>query len=203
MTAIRAIFWDVGGVLLTNAWDHNERASALEHFHLDANEFQQRHQAVVEPFERGEITLDEYLAQTVFYQERPFSRDEFRDYMFSLSKPLPGSFDFARGLTRSGKYMMATINNESRELNLHRIETFGMHGIFTLFFSSCFVHMRKPDPAIYRLVLDVTQIPAAECVFVDDRPENLKAAAEVGIQTAQMRGLEQLQAELDKLGVRP
>jgi putative hydrolase of the HAD superfamily len=203
LTAFRALFWDVGGVLLTNAWDHNERTAALSHFQLDADDFQRRHETVVEPFERGELTLDEYLAQTVFYHLRPFTRDEFRDYMFSLSKPLPGSLDFAQALGRSGKYLMATINNESRELNLHRIEKFGMRDIFRLFFSSCFVRMRKPDPEIYQLALDVTQISPAESVFVDDRPENLKAAAGVGMQTVQMRGLEQLQADLAKLGVQP
>ena len=81
--AIRAIFWDVGGVLLSNAWDHTERAAALEHFHLDAEEFRDRHEMVVSSFERGKITLDEYLDRTVFYRTRPFTRDEFRDYMFS------------------------------------------------------------------------------------------------------------------------
>jgi putative hydrolase of the HAD superfamily len=100
--AIRAIFWDVGGVLLTNAWDHKERTDALEHFHLDRDAFEERHEKVVQAFERGELSLDEYLQRTIFYVERPFSRDEFRDYMFSLSQPLPGMLDFAQSLSDSG-----------------------------------------------------------------------------------------------------
>ncbi len=117
MSEIHTIFWDVGGVLLTNAWDHNERAQALEHFHLDQKEFQARHEMVVSSFERGKITLDEYLDRTIFYTARSFTREEFRDYMFALSRPMTDVLAFGRALAGSGKYFMGTINNESRELN--------------------------------------------------------------------------------------
>ena len=100
MPAIRALFWDVGGVLLTNAWDRTERTAALEHFHLDQEEFHDRHEMVVSSFERGKITLDEYLDRTVFYRTRPFARDAFRDYMFSLSQPFPDVLEFAQALSR-------------------------------------------------------------------------------------------------------
>lgn len=203
MSAIRAIFWDVGGVLLTNAWDHTERATALEHFHLDQEEFRGRHELVVSSFERGRITLDEYLDRTVFYCERPFTRDAFRDYMFSLSKPLPGNLEFAQALCASGKYFMGTINNESRELNNFRIDKFGLRKIFRLFISSCFVGLRKPERDIYRMALETTQIPADECCFIDDRALNLECAAKLGMQTIQMQNVEQLREGLAKLGVNP
>ena len=103
MSAIRAIFLDVGGVLLSNAWDHMERADALEHFHLDTKEFQARHEVVVSSFERGKISLDEYLDRTVFYCVRPFTRDQFRDYMLSLSRPMPEVLNFVRTLAGAGK----------------------------------------------------------------------------------------------------
>ena len=202
MSAIRAIFWDVGGVLLTNAWDHTERADALEHFHLDAKEFQTRHEMVVSSFERGKITLDEYLDRTVFYCDRPFTREAFRDYMFSLSQPMPEVLAFARALADSGKYFMGTINNESRELNLHRIEKFGLREIFGLFVSSCFVGLRKPESGIYRLAIEITQFNPQECCFIDDRALNLECAAKLGMRTIQMQTLEQLRGELGKLGVR-
>src|ERR1700691_2144409 len=114
---IQAILWDVGGVLLSNAWDHDERRRTLDHFHLDLDDFHARHEMVVCSFECGKISLDEYLRQTVFYKERPFTPDEFRNYMFSLSEPKPEVLAFARALANSGKYLMATLNNESRELN--------------------------------------------------------------------------------------
>jgi putative hydrolase of the HAD superfamily len=201
LPAIRAIFWDVGGVLLTNAWDHTERAEALEHFHLDEKEFHGRHEMVVSSFERGKITLDEYLDRTVFNRVRTFSRDEFRDYMFSLSKPIPEVLELAKALSDSHKYFMGTINNESRELNYYRIEKYGFRQIFRLFISSCFVGLRKPERDIYRLALETTQIPANECCFIDDRALNLECAAKLGMHTIEMRQVKQLREDLAKLGV--
>ena len=201
MPAIRAIFWDVGGVLLTNAWDRTERTKALEHFHLDEEEFHDRHEMVVSSFERGKITLDEYLDRTVFYRPRPFDREAFRNYMFTLSQPFPDVLGFAQALTDSGKYFMGTINNESRELNNQRIKKFGLQKIFRLFISSCYVGFRKPERDIYRLALETTQIPPDECCFIDDRALNLECAAKLGMHTIEMQGLEQLRGELGRLGV--
>lgn len=202
MSTIHAIFWDVGGVLLTNAWDHTQRLAALERFRLDEKEFNSRHEMVVSSFERGKITLDEYLDRTVFYRERPFTRDQFRDFMFSLSKPIPDVLAFARGLADSGKYFMGTLNNESRELNLYRIGQFGLREVFRLFVSSCFVGLRKPESGIYRLATEITQINPAECCFIDDRALNLECAAKLGMRTIQMQTLHQLREELAKLGVK-
>lgn len=201
MSAIRAIFWDVGGVLLSNAWDRTQRTTALEHFHLDEAEFHDRHEMVVSSFERGKITLDEYLDRTVFYRTRPFTRDEFRDFMYSLSQPFPEVLSFAQALSDSGKYFMGTINNESRELNYYRIEKCGLRKMFRLFVSSCFVGFRKPERDIYRLALETTQIPAEACCFIDDRALNLECATKLGMKTIEMQNVEQLRADLAKLGV--
>ena len=202
MSTIHAIFWDVGGVLLTNAWDHTQRMAALKHFRLDEEEFHSRHEMVISSFERGKISLDEYLDRTVFYRNRPFSRDEFRDYMFSLSEVMPEVLAYARTLADSRKYFMGTINNESRELNLYRIEKFGLGEIFRLFVSSCFVGLRKPESGIYRLAIEITQINPEECCFIDDRELNLECAAKLGMRTIQMQTLDQLREELGKLGVK-
>jgi putative hydrolase of the HAD superfamily len=202
VSTIRAIFWDVGGVLLTNAWDHSERMAALDHFRLDEEEFHSRHEMVVSSFERGKISLDEYLDRTVFYRNRSFTRDEFREYMFSLSQPMPEVLTFAHALADSGRYFMGTINNESRELNLHRIKKYGLREIFRLFVSSCFVGLRKPESGIYLLALETTQINPAECCFIDDRALNLECAAKLGMRTIQMQTLEQLREDLGKLGVK-
>lgn len=201
MAGMRAVFWDVGGVLLSNAWDHTERAQALERFRLDKPEFTARHEMVVSSFERGEMSLDEYLEKTVFYSTRPFTREEFKEYMFSLSQPKPEVLTFARTLAESGKYLMGTINNESRELNLYRIEKFALREIFRVFVSSCFVGLRKPESGIYRLALEITQIDPAECCFIDDRALNLECAAKLGMKTIQMKSLEQLREDLQSVGV--
>ncbi|MGC2194518.1 MAG: HAD family phosphatase [Terriglobales bacterium] len=201
MPEIKALFWDVGGVLLTNAWDRTQREAALERFQLDREEFADRHELVVSSFERGKITLDEYLDRTVFYRPRPFTREEFRKFMYSLSKPDLDALAFAGKLAGSGKYLMGTINNESRELNQYRIEKFGMRFIFKLFVSSCYVGLRKPEEGIYRQALDVTQQVPEECCFIDDRALNLEVAKRLGMHTIEMDTVEQLSADLQKLGV--
>jgi putative hydrolase of the HAD superfamily len=200
---VRALFWDVGGVLLTNAWDHTQRAAALQHFGLDEEEFHDRHEMEVPSFECGKITLEEYLDRTVFYRTRPFTRKAFEEFMFPLSQPMPEVLSFARSLADSGRYFMGTINNESRELNLYRIEQFGLRQIFRLFVSSCFVGLRKPELDIYRLALEITQMDAEEYVFIDDRELNLECAAKLGMHTIQMQTLPQLRGDLGKIGVRP
>ncbi len=199
MQKIRALFWDVGGVLLTNAWDHEERDLAVERFLLSKTEFEERHKELVPPFEEGKLGLDDYLGRAIFFQRRSFSREEFKQFMFSLSKPKPQNLELAREL--SAKYVMGTINNESRELNEYRIRNFGLTDYLDVFVSSCYVGLRKPDERIYRLAVDLTQHTAPECCFIDDRPENIEGAAKVGFATVLMKDAQQLQRDLQALGV--
>ncbi|MBV9342459.1 MAG: HAD family phosphatase [Acidobacteria bacterium] len=201
MEKIRALFWDVGGVVLTNAWDHEQRDAAVEHFLIDKSAFEARHKELVPLFEEGRISLDEYLDRAVFYQSRTFSREDVKRFMFSLSRPKPQVLELVRQL--SSKYLMATINNESRELNQYRIDNFALTDCFELFVSSCFVGMRKPDERIYRLGLDLTQHAPGECCFIDDRPGNIEGAAKVGLRTVLMKDAQQLRRDLADLGVEP
>jgi putative hydrolase of the HAD superfamily len=201
LSKISALFWDVGGVLLTNAWDHTERLRTLNHFRLSEAEFHDRHERVVSSFEQGKISLDEYLDRTVFYRERSFTRQAFKDDMFSQSHPDAEALNLAKELAQSGKYLMSTINNESKDLNLFRIEKFGLNKIFSLFVSSCFVGLRKPEAGIYKLALEITQKPPEECCFIDDRALNLECAKQLGMHVIQMENAGQLRQDLQKLGV--
>lgn len=201
MPEIKGLFWDVGGVLLSNAWDHTQRQQAIEQFGLEREEFSERHELVFSSFERGKISLDEYLDRTVFYRVQPFTRDEFKSYMYSLSTPDGAALAFAKELADSGRYLMGTINNESRELNAYRIEKFGLRSIFRVFVSSCYVGLRKPEEGIYKLTLDVTQQAPEQCCFIDDRALNLEVAKRLGMHTVEMHGAEQLRTELKKVGV--
>jgi putative hydrolase of the HAD superfamily len=176
-----------------------ERDLAIDHFHLDKAEFEARHKELVPAFEEGRLSLVDYLERSVFYQPRDFTQEDFNRFMFSLSTPKTAALEIARGL--SGKYFMATLNNESRELNQYRIQTFELADCFDLFVSSCFVGLRKPDERIYRLALDLVQRTPGECCFIDDRPGNIEAAAKLGMRTVLMKGAEQLRGELQGLGV--
>lgn len=201
MAEISALFWDNGGVILTNGWDRDSRRQAVEKFHLDWADFEDRHELMLDAFEKGNVSLDKYVQRTVFYRERPFTEEEFKEFMFAQSQPFPGALDFVRSLAVTKRYLMAALNNESLEINEYRIHKFELRDYFETFFSSCYLGVRKPDPAIYSLALKITQRNAAECVLIDDRGLNLECARELGMQTIQFHNVSQLRDELARRGV--
>jgi putative hydrolase of the HAD superfamily len=201
MASIRTIFSDVGGVLGTNGWDHAARREAADRFHLDFAQLSERHDLVVTAFETGQLDLDGYLDRVVFYEPRNFSRQDFKAYMFGVSRPFEVSLELFGRLARSRRYLMATLNNESRELNLHRISIFGLKRLFSVFFSSCFLGLKKPDEAIYRLALTLTQCEPQECLFIDDRALNIECARACGMQTIHCQDPARLEAQFREVGL--
>lgn len=203
MTAISTLFWDNGGVILTNGWDRGSRKRAVEKFGLDWAEFEDRHELVLDAFETAALSLDDYVKRVVFYRPRPFSAEEFKGFMFEQSQPFPDSLAFLGDLARSRKYLMHSLNNESLEINEYRIAKFKLRDYFEAFFSSCYLRLRKPHPEIYQLALKITQCQPQECILVDDRELNLECARELGINTVQYKSVSQLRDELARLGVAP
>jgi putative hydrolase of the HAD superfamily len=199
---VTAIFSDVGGVLLTNGWDRNSRHKLVERFHLDWEEFEDRHELVSTGLETGQLSLDHYLDRTIFYRPRDFTHQDVRDFMFARSQANADAFALFARLAESRRYFLATLNNESRELNLYRIERFSLRNYFTAFFSSCFLGVMKPNEAIYRLALDISRRDPAESVFIDDRPLNLECAARLGMRTVLFKNAAQLERDLEAAGAR-
>jgi len=201
MAAITAMFWDVGGVLLSNGWDRPTRQLACERFHIDWDDFQDRHELLISKFETGRLSLDQYLQRTVFYRTRPFSLQEFKDHIFSQSTPNQESLSLLQQISGRGCYLLGTINNESRELNEFRIQKFGLAKYFTLFVTSCYIGLRKPDEAIYRRALELTQRSPGECLFIDDRSLNVEIAAQVGLHAICFQDAARLRTELERYGI--
>ena len=201
MAEITTLFWDIGGVILTNGWDRSSRKEATAAFHLDWEEFQDRHDLSFPAFDSGLITLNEYLDRTLFYRSRSFSREEFIAFMFAESKEYPETRAILDKVSRSGKYFVGAINNEPLELNQYRIEAFDLRRNFLVFFSSCYVGSRKPEETIYRIALEVTQRPPEKCLFIDDRSLNLESPRRLGMSTIHHQNAEQLRSELGKFGV--
>jgi putative hydrolase of the HAD superfamily len=201
MARISALFWDNGGVILTNGWDRGSRQLAVEKFHLDWADFEDRHELMLDAFEKGDVGLDEYLRRVVFYRERPFTVEEFKKFFFEQSQPFPESLEFLGKLARTRKYMMAALNNESFEVNEYRIHTFHLRDYFEAFFSSCYLGLRKPGAEIYQKALKITQCDPTECILIDDRGLNLECARELGIHSIQFQRVDQLREDLMRLGV--
>ena len=200
MPDIALVLFDIGGVLGSNGWDREQRAAAIERFGLDAEDFQYRHEETVGALEAGQISLDEYLDVAVFCEARDFTRDEFRHFMFAQSEPWPDSIAVARDLARTG-VRMATLNNESEELNEYRIDHFGLCDVFPTFFTSCWLGVRKPTHEIYARVLGMTQSEPGQTLFVDDRAQNLRPAAALGMNTIRYESAAQLRSGLEAHGL--
>lgn len=197
-----AILFDVGGVLLTNGWDHRERANAVEHFQLDAEDLEARHLAIFAAWERDEVGLEEYLDEAVFYKPRPFSRDDFFEFVLSQSKLLDdGALSILGEIAASDKCMVGALNNEARATNEYRFAQFRLREYFQVAFSSCYLGLRKPEAAIYRRTLDILGRPPQRVLFIDDRQQNVEGAATAGMKGIRFEGADALRRELAQLEV--
>jgi putative hydrolase of the HAD superfamily len=202
MAEISTVLFDVGGVLLTNGWDRTERAAVLERFALDGVAFEQRHELANDAWEKGLMTAEQYLLQTVFYEPRPFTPGAFLQAMRERSVLLPhGAMRILQELAASEEVELAILNNEARELNDYRIERFEFGRYFDVFLSSCYLGLRKPDPKIFEVALDVLQRDPEEVAFIDDRAGNCAAAEALGIHSIQYQDESQCAQALERLGL--
>ncbi|MGD0939160.1 MAG: HAD-IA family hydrolase [Terracidiphilus sp.] len=196
------ILFDVGGVLLTNGWDHCERARVLEQFHLDVAEFEVRNPKPYAAWEIGAISVESYLDETVFYEPRGFSPQEFLAAICAQSEVLPdGALGILGELAAADQCLLGALNNEARETNEFRFNSFGLRKLFKVALSSCYLGLRKPDAAIYKHALDILGRPAERILFIDDRAGNVAGAQTQGMKAIQFESEETLRRELVSLGV--
>jgi putative hydrolase of the HAD superfamily len=200
-SSITTLFLDIGGVLLTNGWDHHIRRAAAERFGLDWEEMNERHNMTFDTYEVGKLSLGKYLDRVVFYAQRPFSPEEFRDYMFAESKALPGMIEFFAQLKGRYRLTVAAVSNEGRELTEHRVRAFELNKLMDFFICSAFVHFRKPDEDIYRLALDTAQAKPDQVVYVDDRQMFVEVARGLGIHGIHHQGLDSTRMSLAEFGL--
>ena len=196
------ILFDVGGVLLTNGWDHRERTAVAKQFSLDLTTFEALHAAHYDAWERDAINVAEYLDLTVFYEPRSFSKAAFYDAICAQSKEIPdGALGVLHDVATTCNCLVGALNNEARETNEFRFQKFGLRNVFDVALSSCYLGLRKPDAAIYKRALDILGRPAERVLFIDDRPENVAGATGVGMNGIVFKGAEGLRSELVGLGV--
>ena len=200
-TQITCLFLDIGGVLLTDGWDHHARRRAAKAFKLNWSEMEDRHRLNFDTYEEGKLTLEEYLGRVIFHQKRPFTRTQFQHFMFAQSKPYPQMIEFIRKLKAKYELKIAVVSNEARELNAHRIKQFKLNGFVDAFISSCFVHLRKPDADIFRLALDITQTPARQVVYIENTPMFVQIAEGLGIRSIRHTDYRSTCAKLASLGL--
>lgn len=198
------LFLDVGGVLLTNGWDRSMRERAAQKFNLDLIDLNQRHALTFDTYEIGKITLDVYLDRSVFYIPRNFSRDEFKEFMFSQSQAYPEMIQLIRDIKKRYSLRTVAVSNEGRELMNHRIHQFQLKEFIDFFVCSGFVGLRKPDNAIYHMALEMAQVKPQEVIYIDDRPMLAEIGGQLGMKAIQHKNIQQTQNTLkDLLSVNP
>ena len=178
---IRALFLDVGGVLMTNGWDSKVRHATAKHFGLDFDELEGRHHLTFDTYEVGKITFDTFLDRTVFYQPRNFTAEQFKQFVYEQARPLPGMIELFTKLKEKHDLKIAVVSNEGRELIVDRVRRFNLRSFVDFFVVSSFVHLRKPDTDIYHLALDVAQFEPDQVAYVDDRAMLVEVAETLGI----------------------
>lgn len=198
---ITTLFLDIGGVLLTNGWDRGMRILASEKFGLDYTEMDERHHLTFDTYEEGKLLLDEYLHRVVFYQERSFSVEEFKTFMYAQSQPFPEMIELMRKLKTRHSLQVAAVSNEGRELTTYRVQQFKLGTFIDFFISSCFVHYRKPDADLYHIALDIAQVSTEQVVYIDDRAMFVEVAQGLGIQGIIHRSYETTQKALESFGL--
>ena len=198
---ITTLFLDIGGVLLTNGWDHKIRARAADKFGLDYDEMNERHHLTFDTYEEGKLSLDEYLNRTVFYEKRSFSQQEFKSFMYAQSQPYPEMIGLIGGLKTRHSLRIAAVSNEGRELTTYRVQQFKLSTFIDIFVSSCFVHYRKPDADIYRIALDIAQASPDQVVYIDDRAMFVEVARGLGIRGIHHKHYETTQKALETMGL--
>lgn len=199
---ITALFLDIGGVLLTNGWDRQARSLAARMFNLNQDEMDERHHLTYDTYEEGKLTLDEYLNRVVFYEKRPFTRNQFRRFMYAQSRSYPQMIELVRRLKAEHALKIAVVSNEGRELTVHRIRKFKLDSFVDFFISSCFVHYRKPDEDIFHIALDIAQVPPEQVAYIEDRPLFVQVAQTLGIKGIRHTDYKSTCAQLAALGLR-
>jgi putative hydrolase of the HAD superfamily len=197
---ITTLFLDLGGVLLTNGWDHHARKRAITHFNLDEDEFEERHHLTFDTYESGKLTLDEYLGTLVFYEKRNFTKNDFKAFMFEQSNAHEDTIAYFKQLKHDHALHIIAVNNEGRELNEFRIQKFKLNKLFDAFISSCYVHLRKPDADIFRMACDVSQAAPSQVIYMDDRNMFVESARSSGIQAYHYQGLDAAKEYMETVG---
>ncbi len=199
ITDLKILFFDVGGILLTNGWGHESRHEAAKKFGIDYAELDALHNFIFNVYEIGSITLDEYLDTVVFNQPRDFVREDFKDFMYAQSVELPDMLKWLKEWKNDCGFRIISINNEGKELNDYRVQKFKLHQAFDAFISSCEVSRRKPDPRIFKLALGIAQASPSQCVYFDDRVMFVNAAQNLGIRSFHHTSFEETKKILENL----
>ena len=198
---IRCVISDLGKVIIF--FDNNiffeKIADYSPHSKEEIRELALAHFELVEFFDKGEITPQDFHARAIHKLEAHIDYDTFFSIyndVFSLNPPV---LQIMKRLKR--KYRLVLLSNTDTMRFGFVKKKFPEILIFDEYVLSFEVGFMKPHPQIYKEALKKAGFPAKECVFIDDREENIKAAAKLGINGIQMGPQTDLAAILKETGL--
>jgi putative hydrolase of the HAD superfamily len=198
---ITHLFTDLGGVLLTNGWDHSLRHRTADHFGINSAEMDERHHLTYDTYESGKMGLAAYLDRVVFYEPRSFTCDDVIAYILGEARAFPEMIDLVCRIKARHGIKVAVVSNEGRELTADRIRRFRLDSFVDFFIVSAYVHFRKPDEDIFRVALDIAQADPARVAYIEDRPMFVEVAASLGMHAIWHHGFESTREHLAALGL--
>jgi putative hydrolase of the HAD superfamily len=192
---------DIGGVLGTNGWDTGIRDTICRHFQIEVSEIVDRHRLMFDSYERGHIEFGDYLQKVFFGVPRAFTVEQVRDFAYSQSITWPQNIALFRRVKERNRLKLGLISNEGKGITQYRVDKFGLRELADFMIISHFVHMRKPDPEIWQLALDLVQLNPGEAIYVDDRPLFVGIAQDMGFAAIHHTSLADTRDQFKSLGL--
>lgn len=199
---IRAVVFDLGGVILTNDWDRRYLDFFMEfgnHFHMSLEDMQKGWELNWSKFRVGRTTEEEFW--TGFLKETSANPDveAAKEIWRKHQRPLENMTELIEKLNKN--YMVAALTNISREWLEYKRKKYNLDHFFKPIVSSGYTGVAKADPEIYKLLLGKLGFGAGVCVFIDDKEKNLEPARRLGMKTIPFTGRKDLEKKLCAMGV--
>lgn len=194
------VVFDLGGVVLR--WKPDEIiAGVFADEEIRARVLREviRHPDWLE-LDRGTLALDDAIDRAAARTGVP--RDEIVSLMDRVPAsltPVPETLDLVRYVREKGNRLYVLSNMQQTHIE-HLESAYSIWDLFEGMVISCRIQMVKPEPGIYRYLLDTYALSADETVFIDDMPANVEGARQVGIQAVRFENAGQCEGELRAIG---
>jgi putative hydrolase of the HAD superfamily len=192
---------DLGKVILffDNSLFFRKMAEFCPYSAQDIAERVHRHKSLIRLFDTGKIEPEEFYKQATLRLEAKIPQDTFfRIYndVFSANPPV---LNLLKRLKTNYKLILLS-NTDVQRFGFIK-KNFPEIFLFDDYVLSCEVGYMKPHPEIYTIALNRARVPAEECVFLDDLPENIEGAQRLGMKAILYGPQTDLEYGLKQMGV--
>lgn len=198
---IKAVIFDFGAVLISERRLYINIARALK---INRNKAYDLIIPLTKKWSCNKISENEFWRILEKRLKRKIPPDVKKNIWLKPAPNIESSWSISRDLHKHNVRLallsnvippIARINQQSGKYK--RLKRLGFEAIVL----SCKVGFRKPDPKIYKIVLKKLKLPANNCLFVDDKLENVKAARKLGMKGIRFQTPTKLRKDLSKIGL--